>query len=492
MSNIKKYTDKNGGLGGAPKFPMPVVWESLLMHYYLKHDITSLTAVTSALKAMMYGGIFDQVGGGFARYTVDAAWKIPHFEKMLYDNGQLVSLYAHAYQLTGNRMYERIISKTLEFIERELMDPAGGFYASINADSEGEEGKYYVWRYDELNEILSNREMELLSHSCNFSIGGNWENGKNIICFDPAIVEELLRKEDPDDEQYEHFESALEKLFHAREQRTRPTTDKKHIVSWNAIMLKGYIDAFRATSIPHYLDVAKKSAVFLKEKAVQSYGNVLHSFIDISKPVKGFLEDYAFLASAFTAMYEVTFEKIWLDTAGKILHRALEIFHDKVTGLFFFTAEDSDNKIARKHEITDHVIPSSNSELGIALLKAGTLLDDNDLLLAAKNIAAHSTELLAADTYYYSNWAMLYALNRYGINEVAIMGEQSMSKSRPMMRKYHPDYLYAGGIYENLPVLQHRYKKGKTLFYVCKNRACDLPVETAEEALEIMLRSFGE
>jgi len=491
-ANIRKYTDRNGGLSGAPKFPMPVVWENLLLHYYLTHDITSLTAVTAALKAMMYGGIFDQVGGGFSRYTVDANWKIPHFEKMLYDNGQLVSLYAHAYQISGNNMYIRTISKTLDFIERELMDENGGFYSSLNADSEGEEGKFYVWSFDELRKMLSDEEFTLIEQFCSITKEGNWEDGKNIIHFKPQEVESFLRKEDPDDEKYELTESALKKIFDAREKRIHPTTDKKHILSWNAIMLKGYIDAYRATGYPHYLDVAKRNAIFLKENGILKDGRVLHSFIENSTPIDGFLEDYAFMASAFTMMYEVTFEKIWLETAGRVLHHALTHFYDVETGLFFFTRKETDHQIARKHEITDHVIPSSNAELGIALLKAGTLLDDEKLLTASKNMAAHTESLLSSDTYYYSNWAILSALHANGLNEVAVMGELALKGSKKMMQKFHPDYLYAGGTYENLPVLKNRYQKGKTVFYVCRNKACDLPVETPEEALEIMLREFGE
>jgi uncharacterized protein YyaL (SSP411 family) len=491
-TNLKKYLDREGGLSGAPKFPMPVVWENLLLHYYLDHDITSLTAVTSALKAMMYGGIFDQVGGGFARYTVDANWKIPHFEKMLYDNGQLVSLYAHALQLTGNDMYRRVIDLTLKFVSRELMDSSGGFYSSLNADSEGEEGKFYTWNYDELKEILSDEEFNLTVRFCDIKKEGNWEDGKNIIHFDSSKAETLLRMDNPDDEQFEHIESALKKLFEVREKRIRPTTDKKHIVSWNAIMLKGFIDAFRATGNSEYLATARKNAIFLKEKAVSGDGSVIHSFIDNAKPVQGFLEDYAFLASAFSAMYEVTFEKIWLDIAGKILHYSLNHFYDTETALFYFTSEGTDNSIARKHEITDHVIPSSNSELGIAFLKAGTLLDDEKLLTAGRNMASHIPTFLGADTYYYSNWAIFSALHSHGLNEVAIMGEHALNSAKKMMKKYHPDYLYAGGAYENLPVLENRYQKGKTVFYVCRNKACDLPVETPEEALEIMLREFGE
>lgn len=490
---IKKYIDKaKGGLSGAPKFPMPVVWETLLLHYYLEHDVSSLTAVSASLNAMANGGIFDQAGGGFSRYTVDDGWKIPHFEKMLYDNGQLVSLYAHAYQSIGNEYYKSIITNTLDFVIREMMSPEGGFYSSLNADSEGEEGKFYVWKKDELEKVLTDQEQTLLFPMSEISEEGNWEDGKNILFFPNTRLKDFVSAEEPNDELEELLGGIRKKILLARNVRVRPTTDHKIVVAWNAIMLTGFIDAYRATGNQNYLNIASKSALFLRKKAVKPDFSVFHSFIDDSIPVEGFLDDYAFLSTAFIGMYEITFEKHWLEMAGKIMEYAQLHFYDKKTNLFFYTSNSLGSLIARKHESVDHVIPSSNSEMGIALLKAGVLLQREDFIDTSKRMLPQAIRFLKADTYYYANWARLYALHAFSLKEVAIMGEEALVKRKIMQRKFYPDFLYAGGVYENLPVLKNRYKKGKTTFYVCKNSTCDLPVYTPEEAMKIMLRNFGE
>ncbi|MCK9168246.1 MAG: thioredoxin domain-containing protein [Bacteroidales bacterium] len=493
IRTLKTFTDElHGGLKGAPKFPMPGVWQALLLHYYFTHDVSSLTAVATTLKSMATGGIYDHAGGGFARYAVDEEWKIPHFEKMLYDNGQLASLYAHAFQSTGNEDYKRVIEQTLRFIEREMMQPDGGFYSSINADSEGEEGRFYVWSKKELETLLTPEQQTLLFTYSNITTKGNWENGKNILWFPPLRGHHFSGHEEISDQQQSLLADALKKLFEVRSQRIRPSTDKKIITSWNAIMLHGFIDAFRATGNTHFREIALKNALFIKKRCLRNDDSPWHSFIEDSIPIEGFLEDYAFTASAFIAMYEITFEKYWLETARKIIDIAITSFYDKTTGLFYYTRDDNTLPVERKHEITDHVIPSSNAELGIALLKAGILLGNKTYITLSEKMAIRAKELLHKSSYFFANWSRLYAFHAYSLKEVAIMGEKALIKSSTMQQKYFPDYLYSGGVYENLPVLKNRYKRGKTTFYICRNKTCDLPVETAEEAMQIMLRDFGE
>ncbi|HKZ36763.1 MAG TPA: thioredoxin domain-containing protein, partial [Chryseolinea sp.] len=241
---------KLGGLVGAPKFPLPTVWEFLLQYHHFTGDKTALQAVNTTLYAMLKGGIYDHLGGGFARYTTDEHWRIPHFEKMLYDNGQLVSLYAHAYQVTQDSVYQDIVRKTLEFISREMTSPQGAFYSSINADSEGEEGKYYVWTKKEIQHVVDSGSARLFAAFYNVSDTGNWENGKNIL-YRKITIEEAAKRNRMSATQYLlKLEAAQATLLKIREQRIHPSTDKKILTAWNAIMLKGYLDAYFSLGDP--------------------------------------------------------------------------------------------------------------------------------------------------------------------------------------------------------------------------------------------------
>ncbi|MEO1654729.1 MAG: thioredoxin domain-containing protein, partial [Bacteroidota bacterium] len=320
---------QKGGFRRAPKFPLPAGWEFLLQYHYLTGNAEALVAVKKTLAEMARGGIYDQIGGGFARYSTDDRWFAPHFEKMLYDNGQLVSLYAQAYQVTNNPLYEAVIRETLAFVEREMSHPEGGFYASLNADSEGEEGKFYVWKASEFEAVLGKEKEALAREYFQVKKGGNWESGKNI----------LIRKESPEafaqkkglnpDEWKNELGDIKKKLRAARAQKIRPSLDDKILTSWNALMLRGYIQAYRALGNPAYLERALQNAQFLEKNMLREEGRLWRNYKGKRPSIDAFLDDYALLARAWIELYQVTLDIHWLEKAKEIADYVIAHFRDE-------------------------------------------------------------------------------------------------------------------------------------------------------------------
>jgi uncharacterized protein YyaL (SSP411 family) len=289
---VKEIDFDNGGTNGAPKFPMPNIYEFFLSYYYHTKDAKALEAVEAVLDNIGNGGIYDQIGGGFARYSTDDIWKVPHFEKMLYDNGQLVSLYSNAYKLTGNKNYKRIVYQTLDFIEREMMDESGGFYSAYDADSEGEEGKYYVWKKKEILNLLG-EDGGLISDYYTITENGNWEHEKNIL-FLTDDVNALLRKYDIERKTFdEKLDQANQTLLNEREKRIKPGLDDKILTSWNALMLRGYCDAYNAFSEKKFLDLAITNANFISGTMMNNDGQLYRNFKNGKRTINAFLGDYA-------------------------------------------------------------------------------------------------------------------------------------------------------------------------------------------------------
>jgi uncharacterized protein YyaL (SSP411 family) len=483
--NWQSYIDYElGGYSHAPKFPLPVGWEFLLQYHYLTGDAKALEAVSTTLDQMAMGGIYDQVGGGFARYSTDKFWKVPHFEKMLYDNGQLVSLYAHAYQLTGEPLYKEVIEETLGFIEREMTNPDGGFYASLNADSEGEEGKFYVWKQEEMESLFDAPMAKLLSDYFGVKKRGNWEHGKNILHrkqtkevfgqehqMTVAELDQLLRK-------------AKETLLQERNKRIRPSTDDKILTSWNALMLKGYVDAFHATGNPHYLEVARRNARFLDKHMLQKDGSLWRNYKDGKSSIEAFLDDYALLADAYIALYQATLEQEWLQKAKAITDYTLANFYDEQSGLFYYTSGKSEALVARKREMTDNVIPASNSVMAHNLYRLGEYFYTESYIDKASIMLNQVAEEVPAGGPYYANWARLMGVMTYGPFEIAVMGEEAVAKSHQMQQHYLPTALFMGGEEEHLPLLENKGVEESTLIYVCRNKTCKLPVKEVKAALK--------
>ncbi|MBI9054922.1 MAG: thioredoxin domain-containing protein [Bacteroidales bacterium] len=475
---------KNGGTKGAPKFPLPVGYQFLLQYNYLTNNDDALKAVTTTLDKMADGGIYDQVGGGFARYSVDELWKVPHFEKMLYDNAQLVSLYSSAYQQTKNPNYKIIVQETLAFIERELTSKEGGFYSSLDADSEGEEGKFYVWTKNELKEVLGEKT-DLIIDYYNVTENGNWEDGKNILL--NKSNEKVIA------EKYQITESELLiRVFEAktillkeREKRIRPGLDDKILTSWNSLILKAYVDAYRVFGDEHYLKLALKNAEFINSKIKTSDNRLHRNYKNGKASINGFLDDYAFTIAAFVSLYQATFDEKWLIEAGDLLNYSLEHFYNKTSGLFYYTSDLDPALIARKMELMDNVIPASNSEMAKNLFVLGKYFYNDDYILKSEKMLSNVKENALKSGAYFANWDILMAWFASEPYEIAIVGKDFEAKRKELDQHYLPNVFLSGGKNEGtLSLLKNKNIKGQTTIYVCQNRTCKLPVTEVAEALK--------
>jgi uncharacterized protein YyaL (SSP411 family) len=473
-----------GGLKGAPKFPMPVIWESLLQHHFLTGNKNSLDAAKVTLDHMANGGIFDQIGGGFARYSTDDEWKVPHFEKMLYDNGQLVSLYAHAFQVTGDSLYEEVMRKTLNFIASEMTSPEGGFYSSLNADSEGEEGKFYVWTKKEIEDLFDEKTASLVFEYYNILNDGNWTDGKNIL-YRSGSDKQFAQDHKLTEAQWTTTLKGAElAMINARSKRVHPSRDEKILTAWNALMLNGYVDAYFATNERSYLDIALKNADFLEKKMIRADGKLWRNYIEGKSSIDGFLDDYAFLASAYLHLYEATFDIRWLTNAQKVADFAIHHFRDDAAALFFYTSNESRDLVARTMETTDNVIPSSNSVLASVLLRLAEYLGQDSYQKIAKASVGEISMQKISESPSYANWAKLRGFTAFKPFELAVMGPDAIRKSSEIYRHYLPTTILMGGEAENLPLLESRLVKGQTIIYVCRDKVCKLPTRDVNVALQ--------
>jgi len=480
---------KRGGRKGSPKFPMPNNYEFLLNYHFLYDDAKALEAVNTTLENMAFGGIYDHLGGGFARYSTDGNWKVPHFEKMLYDNGQLVSLYSKTFQLTKNPLYREVVEETLEYIEREMTSKQGGFYSSLDADSEGEEGKFYVWQHDEIDAVLSDpKENEIFKDYFEIRKNGNWEHGKNILYRKEsrADIAKKHQLEVPELEQLIKKQKAA--LFADREKRIRPGLDDKVLTSWNALMLNGYIDAYRAFGDAEYLEAALKNAHFIDKEMIQADNRLNRNYKDGKSVINAFLDDYALTVIAFTALYEVTFDEKWLYRAKDLTDYAIAHFFDSESGMFNYTS-DIDPPIARKKELGDNVIPGSNSSMARALHLLGIYLYNGDYSAKAQQMMHNMSEQIADNEApnFFSNWCNLYTHLVNPPYEIAIVGDQHQQLREEMMRHYLPHALLLGGKDEgSLELLTNKLQDGSTMIYVCQNKVCKFPVTEVNKAIGMM------
>ncbi len=472
-----------GGYKGAPKFMMPSGIEFLLQFHYLALKSEALNASIITLDAMAKGGIYDQIGGGFSRYSTDPFWKVPHFEKMLYDNAQMISLYSHAFQITNKPLYADIIKQTIRFAEHELLQPDGGFSSSIDADSEHEEGKFYLWTKKEIETILGQPLAEIVLQYYQVTEKGNWEHGRNIL----HITSEKDDFANENGISMKALESILKKtnrlLLKHRNKRIRPTTDQKILTSWNALMVSGYIQAYHALGKPKYLTGALRTAAFLESKMVTGDGMLLHAYSERKATTAAFLDDYALMAAACIDLYEATFNLHWLTLAKRLTGYVEDHFSDPQSNLFFYTSDQTRELIARKHDFSDNVIPSSNSVLAHVFYKLALLFENGRYGQIAEKMTSTFTNEIVRQGAYYSNWAMLLGKLLFPSHEVAVLGEKALPFCRLMKKNFPPTTLFAGGTKEDLPLLEHRSIQGKTAIYVCRDKTCTPPVWSAKTAL---------
>lgn len=482
---------EKGGHGEAPKFPMPVKWKFLLHYNHISGEKSALEAVTTTLDRMALGGIYDQLGGGFARYTVDADWQIPHFEKMLYDNAQLVELYSQAWQRTGNPLYKQIVYESLDFVARDLTSTEGAFYSSLDADTDGEEGKFYVWTASEIDEILG-KDASVFKEYYQIEENGNWESGKNILHANSTIQDFARKKERKIQDIEEILTSSKSRLLEVRQKRTSPALDNKVLTSWNALMMKGYVSAYHAFGEEKFLEAAIKNAHFLIENAIAQDGSITRSYKDGRNTVPGFLDDYAFVISAFLDLYQATFDEKWLTRAKDLSAYTEEHFFDPSSKLFFYNHDEHSSLITRQKEIIDDVIPSSNSEMAKNLLFLGHYYYDREKTEMAEQMLATVDDNIKQSPSFYANWGILQAHIVQPPFEVAIVGTNYKEINKELQQHYLPNALLLGGEKGgSLELLKSKLIPGQTTIYVCKDFVCKYPVTTTKEALnQINEQSF--
>lgn len=485
--NWKQQFDSiNGGPDRAPKFPLPNNYLFLMRYAQLKNHNTIKEYVKLTLDKIAFGGIYDQIGGGFARYSVDKIWKVPHFEKMLYDNAQLISLYSEAYTAYQKPLYKEVVEETIAFVQRELSHENGAFYSALDADSEREEGKFYIWNKEELKLILDN-EYDLFSKYYNINKKGLWEHENYILLKEHSDLDFAQNHQIDLTTLKKKVKSWKNILLTEREKRTRPGLDDKSLTSWNALMCKAYIDAYMAFGNMDYLERALKNADFLSKKQLKKDGSLWHSFKNETSTINGYLEDYAFCVSAFIRLYEATFNDDWLTIAKKLSDYSIKHFKDENSGMLFFTSDLDNPLVARKMEINDNVIPASCSEMANNLFLLGHFLDNNEYINQAHIMLNNVKKMIPTYGSGYSNWANLYLNQVVPFYEIAIVGEKAQQKALVLNQTYQPNKLLIGSNTEStLSLLKNKLKAGRTTIYVCINKSCQLPTTEIDEALSLI------
>ena len=500
---VKADEDK-GGMHRAPKFPMPSIWRFLLRYYDLSGNESALHLVRVTLDRMALGGIYDQLGGGFARYSTDADWFAPHFEKMLYDNGQLLTLYSEAYSLTKSPLYKHVVYQTIGFAQRELLSPEGGFYSALDADSEGIEGKFYTFTTPELRQILGD-DYEWFAELYNLTDAGNWEHGESTAPADRPGLNILHRRES--DESFAErmgwsladlnvrLDATHTRLLRVRNERIRPGLDDKILCSWNGLMLKGLATAYRVFGEPEFLTLALRLAYFLMKKMRDSRnGRLWHTYKLGRARQAGFLDDYATVIDGLLALYQATFTESWLTEADQLVQYVLTNFADVNEGetepdpMFFFTDKNGEELIARRKELFDNVVPSSNSIMAENLYTLSLLLERSDYADRADQMLGRIQPLVQQNADYLTNWAAQFALRARPTAEIAVVGPNADLFRAQLDAEFYPNKVLCGTIEKSeLPLLHQRGPiEGQTAVYVCYNRACQLPVTSVAEVWRLL------
>jgi hypothetical protein len=461
-----------GGLDKAPKFFMPSIWLWLLRYHYLHQtQEEALHQVTHTLSRIRQGGIHDHLGGGFARYSVDGQWFAPHFEKMLYDNAQLLSLYAEGYQVTGDASFKQTAQGILQWLTQEMTHPQGGFFSALDADSEGMEGKFYTWTHEELTSLLGANAKDFCAYY-QVTSEGNWEHGLNLLHVAHSSI--------PPD----RLEEMHHLLVTVRNKRPKPGLDDKILTGWNAMTVCGLVDAYHAFGDPAYARAAGGCLSFVMDHLV-NHTQVYRSWKGRPSTTSGFLEDYAYLIHALIKMYEADFVETRLLTASRLMERTLNHFFDDTQGYFWYTSDESENLITRKKELFDNVIPSSNSVMAMNLFVLGTYFDRDDWKEKARHMVNGLQHLITKEPAYMSHWAMAAAFVHVPLVEVAFTGPRAVEYKTEFKRTYAPYCLVMGTSgNSSLPLLRDKQPTDQTTVYVCANKVCHRPVSTVADALE--------
>ncbi|MCT8339716.1 thioredoxin domain-containing protein [Flavobacteriaceae bacterium TK19130] len=480
-----------GGLRGAPKFMMPSSLEFWLHYGIHTSDALLESHALRTLIKMAQGGLYDAIGGGFARYSVDERWHIPHFEKMLYDNAQLISLYSKAYAHSKNPLFKTVVKETISFLERELKDNIGAFYSSLDADSENEngrmeEGTYYSFTEQELKKILED-DFSLFKEYFNINSFGKWEEDKFVLIrkvADSEFCENHSLSEEDLEAKVKNWKS---KLFSFRNKRKKPRLDDKSLTSWNGLALIGLIDAYKIFQEPNYLNLALKNAKFILKYQVKEDGSLFHSYKIGQSTIPGFLEDYAMAISAFISLHEATLDKKWLILSQQLTDYCIEHFLDTKTTMFYFTTEEEKTPVARTMEYRDNVIPASNSIMAHNLFHLSHYFGNDTYHTLAKQMLLNVLPEIEAYPTGFSNWLQLLLKFSQPFYEVVLMGNDAENKRRDLQKEYIPNTLFTGSeTDDSLPLTRNRFVSDKTYVYVCKNNSCNLPQTEVSEVLKML------
>ncbi|CAI8014897.1 Uncharacterized protein YyaL [Geodia barretti] len=487
---------QNGGFGAAPKFPQPMTPEFLLRYYSHGYNPRALDMVELTLQKMAYGGMYDQLGGGFHRYSTDAFWLVPHFEKMLYDNALLARLYLHAYQLTNKELYRRITEETLDYVLREMTDSLGGFYSAQDADSEGVEGKFFVWTPDEIRAILGDADGNLFGGFYGVTDAGNFE-GSNILnvpqdpqafALDHGISEGYLNS---------IVARGKVHLLTEREERIHPFRDDKVISSWNGLMLRAFAEAGVTLKRPDYLAAASANANFLHNEMFKD-GRLLRTYRDGQAKLQGFLEDYSCVADGYLALYEATFERVWLDRAVMLADTMIELFWDDGVGGFFDTGTEHESLVTRPRDVFDNAQPCGGSVAAEVLLRLAILTGNEDYNLKGSQPLRPISRVMSQAPGGAAYWLGVLDFYVSIPKEIAVIGPAGDPDTEALrdevFGRYLPNKVVVGldpaqspysdtdrSPTDGIPLLEGREKlNGGPIAYVCQNYVCQLPVTDAE------------
>jgi uncharacterized protein YyaL (SSP411 family) len=475
-----------GGFGAAPKFPQPMALEFLLRYWKRSGDEAALDVATHSLERMARGGIYDHVGGGFARYSTDAKWLVPHFEKMLYDNAQLARAYLLGYQASGNGYFRHVAEQVIDYVLRDMTDPSGGFYSTEDADSEGEEGKFYVWTPAELRELLGDEDARLFGAFYDVTERGNFESGASILHMDSTASEIAARLGASEAELLMALQRGRQVVLEARSQRIRPARDEKVLAAWNGLMLRALAEAARTLARSDFLEAAVRNADFLLSSMRRPDGSLYRTW----KPgyearLNGYLEDHANVADGLVALYEATFDPRWLSAATSLADIMLERFVDADGGGFFDTSSDHETLITRPKDVFDNATPSGNSVAADVLLRLALLTGREDYRTAAQGVLELLSEPMARYPLGFARAlnALDFFLGRP--REIAIIGSVSRPDTQALLREvfepFLPNKVVAGGT-ATIPLLEARdLRDGKATAYVCEQYVCQAPTTDPEE-----------
>jgi len=478
-----RLDNTNGGPNKAPKFPMPSNYQFLLRYAVLEKDHELLKHVQLTLTKMAFGGIYDQLHGGFSRYSTDLIWKVPHFEKMLYDNAQLVSVYMEAFTLTKNELYKEIAIGTLNFVETEWYQPDGYFYSAFDADSEGEEGKYYVWNELDLKDLLG-ENYGVFSKYFEINDTGYWEQGNYILMRSDNVAILLSEFNLSKTELAEKIQNCKDILIQEAKSRIKPGLDDKCITSWNALMCSAYAKAYLVFGEEKYKKIALSVIRFISKNLSSPDGTLLRTYKNGKAKIGAFLDDYAFVIEAQINCYLISQDEMYLNEAKKLCDLALSLFTNSNSEFLYYTDNLSSKLIARTTETSDNVIPASNSQMASNLFQLGHYFNKPEWVKKSQNMLNAVTEELKAYGGGYSNWAVLGLNLAYPFKEVAIVGNNVDEKLRELYQQGLTNTILAvSANASELPLTKYRFVNNQTLFYVCENNTCKVPVSSVEEVL---------